>query len=146
MAVTAKLYGLFVKSLANKEIDLDTDTIKLMLTSSSYTPNQDTHQYKSDVTNEVTGTNWAAGGVTLSSVTSTYDTSTNVWKLDAADVSVATVTVTGARYGVLYDASPGSDATRPLIGYIDFDGDQAATAGTVAVNWHANGIATITVA
>jgi hypothetical protein len=146
MAVSAKLYGLFVKSLANKEIDLDTDTIKLMLTSSAYTPNQDTHQYKSDVTNEVTGTNWAAGGVTLASVTSTYDAGTNTWKLDADDVNVSTVTVANARYGVLYDASPGSDATRPLIGYIDFDGDQSATAGSVQITWNASGIATVTVA
>jgi hypothetical protein len=146
VAVTAKLYGKFFLSVMNKEVDIDTDSLKFMLASSSYTPDQDAHQYKSSVTNEVTGTNWAAGGVALSSVTSAYDSGTNVWKLDAADINVSTVTVTGARYGILYDSSPASDATRPLIGYVDFDGDQAATAGTVAITWNANGIATVTVA
>jgi hypothetical protein len=56
MAVTALVYGGFLQSLANKEIDLDTDVLKVMLCTSTYTPNQDTHKYKSSVTNEVTGT------------------------------------------------------------------------------------------
>jgi hypothetical protein len=146
MAVSAKLYGLFFKSAFNKEIDLDSDTIKLMLTTSSYTPNQDTHQYKSDVTNEVTGTGWAAGGVTLASFSVAYDTSTNVLKLDATDVAATTVTVANARYGVIYDSSPASDATRPLIAYIDFDGNQSATAGSVNITFDAAGIATVTIA
>jgi hypothetical protein len=146
MAVSAKLYGLFFKSLCNKEIDLDTDTIKFMMTTSSYTPDQDTHQYKSSVTNEVTGTGWAAGGVTVGSVAVTYDTATNVLKIDAADISESGVTVANARYGVLYDSSPASDATRPLIAYVDFDGNQSATAGSVAITWNASGIATVTIA
>lgn len=141
MAVSAKYYGLFFKSLANKEIDLDTDTIKLMLTTSSYTPDQDTHQYKSSVTNEVTGTGYTAGGATVGSVAVTYDTATNTLKIDGADVSWPDSTFT-ARYGVLYDSSPASDATRPLIGYVDFDGDKSPSAGTLSVVWNASGIAT----
>ena len=85
MAVTANLYGLFLQSLANKEIDLDTDVIKVMLCTSTYTPNQDTHRYKSSVTNEVTGTGYTAGGATLGTVAVTYDTATNTLKFDAAD-------------------------------------------------------------
>jgi hypothetical protein len=111
MAVTAKLYGKFFTSAFNKEIDLDTDTIKIMLCTSSYTPDQDTHQYKSSVTNEVTGTGYTATGATLASFTVAYDTSTNVIKLDATDPSWTTSTIT-ARYAVIYDASPASDASR----------------------------------
>lgn len=52
----------FLKTL-NKEIDFDTDTIKAMLCAAGYTPDLDAHDYKNDVTNEVTGTGYTAGGL-----------------------------------------------------------------------------------
>lgn len=145
MAVTAKMYGLFPKSLGNKEIDLDTDTLKVMLCTSSYTPNQDTHQYKSDITNEITGTGYTATGATLGSVVVAYNTGTNVYNLDAADTSWSTSTIT-ARYAVVYDASPASDATRPLICYVDFGADVSTTAATFQIVWDSAGIVSFTVA
>lgn len=145
MAVTAKVYGGFLLSLANKEIDLDTDSLKVMLCTSTYTPNQDTHRYKSDITNEVTGTGYTATGATLTSVTATYDAGTNTFKLDAADTSWTTSTIT-ARYAVIYDSSPASDATRPLICYVDFDADIISSAGTFQITWDAAGIVTAVVA
>lgn len=145
MAVSAKMYGKFLQSLANKEVDLDTDTLKVMLCTSSYTPDQDTHQYKSSVTNEVTGTGYTATGVALSSVVVSYTAGTNTLAVDAADSSWATSTIT-ARYAVIYDASPASDATRPLIGYVDFGADVSSTAATFTIQWDAGGILTITVA
>lgn len=149
MAVTSKFYGLFFKSAMNKEIDLDTDVLKLMLVTSSYTPNQDTHRYKSDVTNEVSGTGYTAGGATVGSVVSSYNTTTNVWSFDGADVSWTTATLNGAnspRYGVLYDSTPSTDATRPLIGWVDFGVDTPVTSGTLSVTWDAAGIGYVTVA
>ena len=145
MAVTAKFFGKFFVSLCNKEIDLDSDSLKLLLVNSSYTPNQDTHQYKSDVSNEVTGTGYTAGGATVSSVTVSYNSGTNTLSFDAADVTWATASIT-ARYGILYDASPGSDATRPLIGYIDFGGDVTSTGADFTVVWDDAGIGSVTVA
>jgi hypothetical protein len=145
VAVSAKFYGLFFKSLCNKEIDLDTDSIKLMLCSSTYTPNQDTHQYKSDVSNEITGTGYTAGGATVGSVVVSYNTGTNVLSFDASDVTWTSASIT-ARYAVLYDSSPGSDATRPLIGWIDFGGDVTSTGADFTIAWNASGIGAVTVA
>jgi hypothetical protein len=145
MAVTAKMYGLCFKSAFNKEIDLDSDTIKVMLCTSSYTPDQDTHQYKSSVTNEITGTGYTAGGVTLGSPAVAYNTGTNVFNLDGADASWTTATFSGVRYAVVYDSTPGTDATRPLISYVDFGADQAVTAGTFTIVWDSTGIVTVTV-
>jgi len=144
MAVSAKYYGLFFKSLCNKEIDIDTDTLKLMLCTSAYTPNQDTHQYKSSVTNEVTGVGYTAGGATVGSIAIAYNAGTNVLSIDGADVTWAASSIT-ARYAVLYDSSPATDATRPLVGYVDFGADVTSTAANFAVVWDAGGIATVTV-
>lgn len=145
MAVTAKAFGLFMNSLANKEIDLDTDTLKVMLCTSSYTPNQDTHRYKSDVTNEVTGTNYTAGGQALTGVTVNYNASTNVFMLDANDPSWPSSTIT-ARFAVFYDSSPASDATRPLIAYWDFGEDIISASGAFTLTISASGIITMTAA
>lgn len=145
MAVTAKLYGLSLKSMAQGKMVLDTDTLKVMLCTSTYTPNQDTHQFKSDVTNEITGTGYTAGGLALTSVTLTYNATNNTLTLDAADAAWASSTIT-ARYAVVYDSTPATDATRPLIAYVDFGADQSDSSGTFTIVWDAAGIATWTAA
>lgn len=145
MAVTAKLYGLFFQSLANKELNLNSDTLKVMLCTSSYAPNQDTHRYKSDITNEATGTGYTATGATLTSVAVTYTAGTNTLMLDAADVTWASSTIT-ARYAVVYDSTPATDATRPLIGYVDFGADVSSSGAAFTITWDAAGIATLTAA
>lgn len=142
----SKLYGNFLKQALNKEIDWDSDTIKVALLSSSYTPNQDTHDYLDDVTSyEVTGTGYTTGGITLASKTSTYDGTNNVIILDAADVTWSSSTIT-ARYAVVYDDSGASAAAKPLIGYVDFGSDQSSTNGNFTITWDSTGIVRITVA
>ena len=76
MAASGKLYGLAFKSMVNGEINWTSHTIKAMLCTSAYTPNQDTHQYKSSVTNESAGTGYTAGGVALAGKTVNYTAGT----------------------------------------------------------------------
>jgi hypothetical protein len=143
MAVTAFLYGSAIPKAFNKEIDLDTDTIKVALCTSTYTPAQDTHDYFNDITNEVTGTGYTAGGATLASKTVTYTAGTNVFKFDAADTAWTTSTIT-ARYAIVY-GSTGTASTSPLICYIDFGENITSTEGTFTIQWDAGGIFTVTV-
>jgi hypothetical protein len=139
--MASKLYGQFLQKALNKEVDFDSDTIKVALLTSSYSPNQDTHDYYDDVnTYEV-----SQGGVTLASKTSTYDSANNVIILDAADVTWSSSTIT-ARYAVVYDDSPATNGTKPLIGYVDFGSDQSSTNGNFTITWDATGIVRITVA
>lgn len=143
MAVSAKLYGSFPAKLANGEVDWDTNTIKVALTTSSYTPNQDTHDYFDDITNQVVGTGYTAGGATLASKTVNYDSGTNATTFDAADVTWSTSTIT-ARYAIIYrDTTVAS--TSPLIGYVDFGADVISSGGDFTIQWNASGIFTITV-
>lgn len=151
MAVSGKLYynsvcGQFGgagsgTSQAARRIDWLNDTIKVMLCTSSYTPSQGTHTYRSSITNEITGTGYTAGGATLGSKTATK--SSLVVSLDAADTSWTTATIT-ARYAVIYKDT-GSSATDPVLGYVDFGADATATAGTFSITWDSTGIIVYTV-
>lgn len=142
MAVTAKLYAKAFLSLANKEIDWGTDTIKVALATSTYTPSQSAHDYFDDITNEVTGTGYTAGGATLASKTNT--SSSLVATFDAADTSWATSTIT-ARYAIVY-VSTGTASTSALIAYVDFGADVVSSGGTFQITWDATGIWTLTAA
>lgn len=144
--MASKMYGNFLLKALNKEVDFDTDTIKVALVSSSYTPNQDSHDYWDDVSsNEVSGTGYTAGGATLTSKTATYDSGSNVVILDAADTTWASSTIT-ARYAVVYSDAGATSAQKVLIGYVDFGSDQSSTNGNFTVTWDATGIVRITVA
>jgi hypothetical protein len=144
--MASKLYGQFLQQALNKEIDWDTDTIKVALLTNSYTPDQDAHNYFDDVVaNEVTGTGYTQGGFTLANKTNTYNGATNVITLDADDVTFSSSTIT-ARYAVIYNASPATNATRPLVGFVDFGSDQSSSNGNFTITWDATGIVRITVA
>lgn len=141
----AKVYGLGMQSFLNKEVDFDSDTVKVMLCTSSYTPDQDTHRYKSSVTNEVTGTGYSAGGVALSSKTVAYDTSTNTIALDAADPVWTATTLTGVHFAVFY-VDTGTSSTSPLLCYMDFQADYATSAQDLTIVLPITGIITATAA
>lgn len=85
MAVSAKVYGLALQSVLNKEINFSTDTVKALLCTSGYVPNQDTHRYRSSLTNEL-----ATTATTLSSAASA----------GAATISVAATIAAGNRITV----------------------------------------------
>jgi hypothetical protein len=140
MAVTAYWYAKGFLGAFNKEVDFDTDTIKCALTTSSYTPNQDTHDYFDDVTNEVVGAGYTAGGATLAN--KTIANTLNVIKLDADDVAWTASTITAHR-AVIYEAT-GVAGTSRLLLWIDFGEDKASLAGTFTIQFDAAGIATIT--
>jgi len=136
MANVVFLEGL--KALTNGGIDLDTNTIKVALVTSSYTPDEDSHNAFDDVTNEVSGTGYTAGGATLSNVSLTVDTTNDLLKFDADDVSWADSTIT-ARGAVIYKDT-GTGSTSLLICYKDFSTDQESSGADFNLAWHANGI------
>lgn len=123
-------------------IDFLSDTIKCALCTSSYTPNQSTHEWWSDITNEVVGTGYTTLGATLGS--KTLSASSLVTTLDAADPSWSSSTIT-ARYAVFFKDT-GVAGTSPLIAYADFGSNVSSTNGTFTVVLNASGLATVTVA
>jgi hypothetical protein len=127
--------------LANSVFDLDTDTMKLSAHTNTYAPNQDTHDFFDDVTNEVTGTNYTAGGATLASPT--VSRSTNTVTFDAVDVVwlQSGAGFSNGRKFVLY-RSTGSAATSRLYSVVTADADVGNVTGDLTIAWNASGIAT----
>lgn len=123
---------------ASAGIDWLVDTIKISLHTSTLTPNPDTHTYFSDLTNEVTGTGYTAGGATLATKTLTQDNTLDRGVADAADTTWATSTIT-ARYAVGYK-STGTPSTSPVIGIIDFGADKSSSATDFVIQYNASGI------
>ena len=143
MPVTAKAYSNMPLNALEKVMNLETDTIKCMLCTSSYTPDQDAHDFKDDITNEVSGTGYTAGGAEVANPAVTI--AAKGTKFDGDDVEWAASTIT-ARYAVLYDDTPVGDGAKPLLIYVDFGEDKSSENGTFKIQWHENGIFTITVA
>lgn len=132
------VYNSFKQKIMDGSIDLDNDTIKVALVTSSYTPSEDNDDFFDDVTNEVSGTGYTGGGATLANKTVTKDNTDNEGVFDADDASWPSSTIT-ARGAVIYK-STGVASTSPLICYVDFSTDKTSTGGTFLLSWAAEGI------
>lgn len=138
------IYNSFKRDIANGSIDLDTDTIKVMLVTSSYSPNIDTHDKRDDVTNEVAnGNGYTTGGATLAGKTVTVDNTNDRAIFDADNVVWSTATIT-ARGAVLYKSRGGASSADELICYIDFGSDITSTAADFTLTFNAVGIIALT--
>lgn len=147
MAVTAYWFAGAVVQAFDKEIDYLADTIKAALTTSSYTPNQDTHDYFDDATNELSTANgYTAGGATVGTKTNTNTLNVVAW--DHADPAwTSSGAGFTARKMVTYDSTPGTAGTNPLMWWMDFGQDETASGGgTFTVNMSGTGAATATAA
>lgn len=139
MSVTPTASGKLGLSLWNGEIDISTMSLKVLLTN-GYTFDPDTHQYRSSVTGEVTGTGYTAGGKAVGNAAVTYDAATNTIKLDGDDVEWDTSTITAD--GAVFYIDTGSAATDPIVTFWDLGGDQVSTAGTFLLTMNAAGVYT----
>jgi hypothetical protein len=123
------LYNSYKKDLADRSVgvDLDTDTIRAIFVTSSYTFSA-LHDNFSDLTNTVGDGGTARGnGEILQSVTVTSD-----GVVDCDDIVFDSVTGTNIVAVVLYKDT-GADGTSQLIGYYDSIGTFSATAQKVTV-------------
>lgn len=125
------IYNSFLDDLAKGNIDLDSDSFKMMLVTSAYTPDKDAHLKRSSVTNEVTGTGYTAGGATVTASLN-KDTANDREDVTFSNPSWSTATIT-SRAGVIYKARGGASSADELVAYVDFGSDIASTGGTFAV-------------
>lgn len=120
----------------DKEIDLLSDVLKVALLASTYTPDLDDHDYWDDVSaHQITGTGYTAGGNVLTSVAWEWVSASSRWRLTGANSQWTVATFT-ARYAVLYDDSPGTAATKPLLGLLNMETDRSPAGETFTIDWN----------
>jgi hypothetical protein len=125
------VYNSTIRDAAVGNIDFDTDTFKMMLVTSTYTASK-SHAKRSDVTNEVTGTGYTAGGNAAACTVAATDNVNNDVEITFSITSWTSATIT-ARAGVIYKSRGGASSADELVGYVDFTSDVSSTNGTFAV-------------
>lgn len=115
------------------------DTFKLALYTSSASLDANTTAYSSS--NEVTGTNYSAGGGTLSRlgvVTSNTNATAGVGFTDFSDLTFSNATIT-ARGALIYNNTPSANSnanttlTNAAVAVLDFGSDKTSTAGDFTI-------------
>lgn len=122
------LYGLGKQKLLSSTaaISLDTDTIKVALVSSAYTPNMATDEFYSTISANVLGTSQTLASKTIA-----------LGVFDAADVTFSAVTAgSTAKYLAIYKDT-GLGSTSPLLALLDtITGFPYATnGGDILITW-----------
>ena len=114
-------YHGFKLRLCDGTFDLNSNTFKVALVASGYTPVVATHALFADITNELaTANGYTAGGataanptVTLSAGTVSFDTDNVSWTASGAGIT--------ARYAVLYAVGTLNGSVNPLVAYMLLD-------------------------
>ena len=133
MAITSGISISFRSQIMLGEHDLDTDSIKLALYSSSASLSDGTTVYTTS--NEVVGTGYSAGGVVLTGIDVTTDSSVAVVSITDAVVSASTITARGA---LIYNSSQANKA----VAVFDFGADKSSTDGDFTIQFPAAAAAT----
>lgn len=125
------IYNKGIQAVASAAISFAADTFYMMLVTSTYAPDKDADDFRNDVTNEVTGTGYTAGGQAVT-CTLTLDTA-----LDRINATFSAVTWTlatfTARAAVIYKHRGGASSADELVCYIDFGSNQSCAANDFIV-------------
>ena len=130
MAIAQAMCTSFKKALLDGEMDFSSNTgqsYKIALYTSSASLDAATAAYTTS--NEVTGTNYVAGGNTLSISTNPTSTGTTAF-LSFATTTLSTATIT-ARGALIYQAG----GSTPAVAVLDFGGDKTSTAGDFQITF-----------
>ena len=138
-------YGKFMESLYNGLINFASDPMYVMLCNNSYSPNQDVHQFKSDVTNEINGSGYFEGGMAVTDLQALYQVTGTTKQLVVTGGNLVwpTVTWTGSNapsLAVAYMNSPVDETQQPLVGFLDFGGTEAPTDQAFYIDWATGGV------
>ena len=127
------IYNSFWDDVCRAIVDVDTDTFKVLLTTSSYTEDKDNHLKRSSITNEVaSGGGYTTGG-NSATFTVTKDTANDRIDISAGGTTWPASTIV-ARKAVYYKSRGGASSADELVCVIDFGSDVSTTAGTLTLN------------
>ncbi|NNF96130.1 MAG: hypothetical protein HKM94_04285 [Halobacteria archaeon] len=120
------------------------DDVQVGLVTSSYTLNGDTHLDWADITNELSGTGYTAGGADIANQTTTQDDTDDEGVFDGDNVTWTGINAGTAAAAITYQ-NTGTAATSLLIGYHDSGGFPITTnGGNLTIQWSSEGIVNLT--
>jgi hypothetical protein len=126
------IYGSCVRDILTGDIDFDTHTFKALLVGSTYDAvsdetKKDSHAFRSDVTNEITGTGYTAGGNSCTATVGSLDTTNNRVEVTFSVTNWTSATITSA-YGLVIYRNVGTAGTDRLVCYVAFSNAPAQMA------------------
>lgn len=148
------IYNTAKKEIMDNTIDLDTDTLKIMLVTSSYVANADDDVVDAagandPVDHELTGTGYVAGWgnsgrKALASVVASTDKVNDRAELDCADITWTAINAGTAAAALLIKEGGANDTTSRLIAHIDSGFPVTTNGGNITLNINAEGLIHLT--
>lgn len=133
MAASLTLPNSFIDDLVRGRFDFSADTFKMMLCN-GYTLNEDTHDRRDDVTNEVAATGgYTAGGQVVTVTIGAINTTDNTLTITFGPTTWSSATIT-ATEAVIYKSRGGLASADELVGVHEFDATITSTGGSFVVN------------
>lgn len=144
MTASITIFNSFRKYLGDGTFDMDGNTFKVSLHTSTWTPNAGTNTVFADATNELTTANgYTAGGASLASptwvqtgATVAFSGTNVVWTASGGSIV--------ARYAVIRAVGTLNTHVDPLVAYILMDTTPAditvTTGNTLTLAWNGSGI------
>lgn len=134
MAITSAVCTSFKKELMEGKHDFNASgghTFKIALYTSSASLDASTTDYTAS--NEVVGTGYTAGGITLTNVDPTSSGTTAF--IDFADVTWSSATLTAAGALIYNTTTDGGTGTTNAVAVISFGGDKTSTNGDFVIQF-----------
>lgn len=130
-------FNAFVEAIAQKKMNLNADTLKIML---SNTAPVATNSVKTDITEITAGNGYAAGGTAVGSNAATQSSGTLKLTGNAVTFTASGGSMNAFRYAVLYDDTA---TNKDLIGWWDYGSSVTLATGetftiakdTAGANW-----------
>lgn len=125
-------------SLARGNVNFATDSFKGLLVSAL--PDEtalDTWEDRADVTGEISGTGYTAGGVALTLTVGSVDTTNNRIPITITDLAPGWTSATLSAVGLIIYKTTGVAANDKLVSVVDFGGTVSCTAGNFSVDFTA---------
>jgi len=132
------VFNRFLTELLKSSIDFVNDTFYVMLVTEDYTPDPVAHVFIDDITEEVVGTGYVAGGKELAGQLVSQDDIDNEGVFDGNN-PIWTGASFVARGAIVYK-NTGTPATSPVLFYKDFNTNRTPDNGDFTIQWGDEGI------
>ena len=127
------------RSFGTAKIDFSANTFKVLLVSSVPTEgNLDGWVNRSDVTNEITGTGYTAGGIAQPFTLNAIDTVNNRQSVTLTNIVNGWTSATFSAVGCIVYKNTGVAATDTLLEFVDFGATVSCTNGNFSITYNSD--------